>query len=274
MTIFFNKVQANVNFFIVNLLFVGLSFALFSGLSQAHYLWLDPVVVEGEKNEKSARLYFGEFHENLIETNKTRLDQRKTSTLEIYLPNAEEGKSIPLVMKDRFYKGKLKTAESGLVNLVAQDLSSPVKDWTKHGLGFVLPKYYARTQWLLFKGEKISKRVLSPSPVTELDIIPITRHINHYTAEFGPKTGEEFVFQVYFKNNPLIEKVKSATVFAPNGWGWEPRLDKKSGIGRFKPIMPGTYVIEVIYVENKAGEFNGDKYETIRHRATFSLIAR
>ena len=249
-------------------------FSLMANVSQAHYLWLDPTSIKVDDDEYEAHLFFGEFHENLIETKKTKLLDRKTSTLKVYLPGKKEGQAIKLEDKDKFYKGTVETSTSGLVNLVAEDINSAVKDWTKHGIGLVHPVYYARTQWLLFKNKEVSQRVSSPVAVTELDVLPVTRHINHRTGEFGPKTGEEFVFQVYFKHKPLDQKAKSVTVFAPNGWGWEAKLDKQSGIGRFKPIMPGTYVIEVIYLENKPGEFDGKKYDAVRHRATFSLMAR
>ncbi len=252
---------------------ITLVFTIFSSTAQAHYLWLDPEV---HKNggDKFTHLYFGEFHENQIESKGTRLLERKASQLKFYLPNDEKAVSVKLAVKDQFYEGKVDIGNSGLVHIIAQDLNSPVKDWTAHGIGIVHPTYYARTQWLLHKKMEVSHRIKAPKPVMDLDILPVTRHINHRTGEFGPRINEEVVFQVYFKQQPLDKKAKSVTVFAPNGWSWEAKLDATNGIGRFKPIMAGTYVIEVIYVENKPGKFDGKKYDAVRHRATFSMKAR
>lgn len=272
MIIYSNK-ENKVNFSPAMLIAASLLFVLVPSIVQAHYLWIDPVVYKDD-DKKFVHLHFGEFHKNLIETKKTRLLDRKSSELKAYLPSKKESISVSLDAKDKFFEGEIETDVSGLVQLTAQDLKSPVKDWTKHGIGLVHPTYYARTQWLLYKEQEVSQRIKSPKPVMDLDILPVTRHINHRSGEFGPKTGEEMVFQVYFKQKPLDQKAKSVTVFAPNGWAWEAKLDKQNGIGRFKPIMPGTYVIEVIYVENTPGEFDGQKYDAVRHRATFSLTAR
>ncbi len=252
---------------------IFLLFGLFPNSVLAHFLWLDPIIQEVKEGQQTVRLYFGEYHENLFESKATRLAEREAATLTAHLPGAEEATPISLSMENNFFAGKIKTDKSGLVNLVAEDVNSPVVDWSKHGIGVVRPTYYARTQWLFFKDTEISKRVPAPIPVTELDIIPITQHFNPRTGDFGPGTGEEVVFQVYFQQKPLDQKPKSVYVYAPNGWMWEAKLDKQ-GVSRFKPLWPGTYVVEVIYKEVTPGEFKGEKYEAIRHRATLSLTAR
>ena len=250
------KISTKTNF--IALLIVTVMFTLVANTAQAHYLWLDPAVYKNN-DDNFVHLYFGEFHENQIESKKTRLLERKTSELKFFPPHEEKAVIANLDAKEQFYQAKVEIDQSGLVQIIAQDLKSPVKDWTKHGIGIIHPTYYARTQWLLYKPMQVSQRVTSPKPVMDLDILPVTHHINHRTGEFGPKVDEEVVFQVYLKQKPLNKKADSVTVFAPNGWAWETKLDKETGIGRFNPIMAGTYVIEVIYMENKPGVFGGEK---------------
>ncbi|ORU90959.1 MAG: hypothetical protein A6F72_00085 [Cycloclasticus sp. symbiont of Poecilosclerida sp. N] len=260
MNTYFNIKKQNTRSFLTVL------FLLFSTMSHAHFLWLNPI----PDSNKTVRLYFGEYHENLFESKDTRLAEREASTLKAYFPSSENGTSIRLRMRDNFYEGKVKTDKYGLVNLVAQDIDSPVVDWSKHGIGVIRPMYYARTQWLLFDDKKVSKRISPTTPETKLDILPITQHIDPRTGNFGPKVGEQVVFQVYFDKNPLAEKPKSVNIFAPNGWIWESKLNKQ-GVSRFTPLWEGTYVIEVIHNEQIAGQFQDKDYEFIRHRATFSL---
>ncbi|KAF3984813.1 MAG: DUF4198 domain-containing protein [Methylococcales symbiont of Hymedesmia sp. n. MRB-2018] len=259
-------------------------FLLFSTGSQAHFIWLDPIMW-GQKTDNSnskfynyassgtakmARLYFGEYADNLFETKDSKLGKRKTSTLKAFFPKNKKGALIPLTMQDNFYGGILKTNKYGVVNLVAQDIQSPVSDRSKRGGGIVKPMYYARTQWLLFDNKKVSARINPVTPETQLDILPITQHINSRTGDFGPKIGEEVVFQVYFNNKPLVKKPDAVNIFAPNGWTNKVKLDKQ-GMGHFTPLWQGIYVVETVYKDKIPGNFKGVAFELTKHLATLSL---
>ena len=108
--------------------------------------------------------------------------------------------------------------------------------------------FYARySAWPL-------KTATLAAPEMKLDIQPVV----------GLKNG----FIVMFNGMPLTQN--KVTLYAPNDWEKEYKTDDKGGV-----VMPlpwrGQYVVEVIFKVPSAGEFGGQKYEAIRHRATLTV---
>lgn len=245
-----------------------------SGLhdAQAHFLWFETPQRVAPGENVMIKIYYGEYHENQREIRGGRLDERKGTTLQMLSPSGEDLQSLPLEGKTRYFQSTLPVDETGLYDLVATDTTNPVVDWRKFDIGIVRPLFYARSWLLSFQEGGVSERVRMPKAVLDLDILPVTRHLNVGSGTFGPEVGEEVIFRVLFKEKPLIERSK-ISIYATNGWLWEGRIDS-AGIGRFTPLWPGRYVVEVIYLEKNPGEFEGKAYEAIRHRATLSLMAR
>lgn len=239
--------------------------------AQAHYLWFEVDSVVKPNDNIPIKLYFGEYQENQLEARGGRLDERKGTTLHVGGPSGTDLQALPLQENMRHFLGTLSVQEAGIYNLVATDATSPVVDYTKFDIGIVRPIFYARTWLLSFQPGGVSERALMPQPVLDLDILPVTRHLDVQAGVFGPKVDEETVFRVIFKGKPLTDRAV-INIYAPNGWLWEAKIDA-DGLGRFTPLWPGIYVIDVVYLEKTPGEFKEKAYEAIRHRSTLTLKA-
>ncbi|MFQ5715822.1 MAG: DUF4198 domain-containing protein [Nitrospinales bacterium] len=244
-----------------------------SSRAWGHFLWIEtpPVVQTGKK--ASIKIYFGEYHEGLREVRGGRLDERRGTELSVINPSGKvSGPFSSLQTNKNSFVAKFSAKTPGFYDLVATDAQSPVVDYSKYDIGVVRPIFYTRARLLSFQEGTLSERAQIPRPVLDLDIIPLTRHLDIRTGAFGPAASQEVVFRVFFKGKPFADRAE-INIYAPNGWLWEGRVDI-DGIGRFTPIWPGLYVIDVVYKEKVPGKFAGKVYEAVRHRATLSLVVR
>lgn len=203
----------------------------------AHYIWIE------QDKSHHARLYFGEYQEQERETSPGRLDEIKGPRAWV-LDASGKRNEIKVVRKEtHFDLGAISDRHSPII---AEELAYEVKDWTKHGIGIVKPMFYTRLSPLL--GRSAAK------PELVLDILP--------------ENGSPKAFTVYFRNTPLAKA--KVMVYAPNFWMQEHPTDENGKVNITTP-WPGQYVLEVIYMEKQPGEFQGNKFEAFRHRATLTF---
>lgn len=202
--------------------------------ASAHYLW-----IERDQTE-DARLFFGEFQEDLREVTGGRLDA-------IAGPQAwsvdATGKSIDLKATRQANHFLLQAAPKG-ADVLAQETGIEVRDFTKQGRGIVKPMLYARYG----TGSDPAR------PALTLDIVR--------------DGGAPSTFTVYFRKQPLAKT--KVMVYAANGWGQQLQTDA-SGAVKISTPWPGPYVVQVRHTEKQPGEFRDQKFESIIHSATLSL---
>lgn len=180
-------------------------------------------------------LYFGEYDERLHERSPGRLDDIRSP--KAWHLGKDGRREVALERRgDRFVTASRARA------MIVEENSHPVRDWTKYGIGVVKPVYYARLAGSPARAE----------PALALDIVP---------AGAG-KLG------VYFRGQPLAKA--KLEIYAPNGWKQELKTGEDGEVAVRLP-WPGLYVAEVTHLEKTPGEFDGEKYEAQRHRATLSL---
>lgn len=206
-------------------------------LAQAHYLWIE------SETSAEARVYFGEFNEGVREKMGGRLEER--AALQLWLEQPEHSrKTLSWVKREDHFFSALVPPAAGW--LVAVDLTSEVKDYRKHDIGIVKPMFYARAA--------VGNRPAPSQPSLELDLLPAP--------------GQPEGVQVFFRQKPLGGA--KVFVYAPNLWMQELKSDERGKVS-FTAPWPGRYVIEVIHKEKKPGEFQGKRYEAVRHRMTLSF---
>lgn len=205
----------------------------------AHYLWI-------ERDGELVRVYFGEVNE-VREQSPGRLDEIVAPRLAAV---ADDGVERELAMERR--RGSFAApAPGGAGSLVATETRYAVQDWTRHGIGVVKPMFYARSSaWP-------ARSPLPAATAMRLDV--------------RPAPGTAGAVEVLFDGKPLAGA--KVVVHAPNGWDQEQKADEQ---GRARVAMPwrGQYVVEVIHKEAAAGEFEGKRFEAVRHRATLSVVKR
>lgn len=202
----------------------------------AHYLWI-------ERDQDAARLFFGEYQEDIREKAGDRLDKIPAPQAWVL---ARGGQKRALAVEKQSNHFVLKGG-AAVKQLLAEERAHEVMDLSKHKLGIVRPIYYAR-HW-------------SPGgaaqPAAELDIVPHDAQARQIRA--------------YFKNQPLANA--KIMVYAPNQWMQEVKTDA-DGVAAIKTPWPGRYVLETVHTETAPGRFGEKDFEAIRHRATLSFVRR
>lgn len=208
---------------------------LFSAASHAHQVWI-------EQDAEGAKLYFGEFHENLREVSPGYLD-KFAHPIATHLSGSTE-RPVKIAKKTNAFEIAAHTNAGE--TLVAQDTHYPVYDRKESGQP-VRTAWTPAARWL-------SGFAAQPPRLT-LDIVP---------------TGAAGEFRVYFRGQSLPEA--KVEVSAASGWGRELKTDKE---GSFKLSLPwkGVYAILVRHNESMAGERDGEKYAAASYATTttFSL---
>ena len=217
-------------------LLIALALAGLPALAQAHYLWL-------EKHGAQSRLYFGEINE-VRERSPGRLDEIPAP--KVWSGEGADKREYSVSRTATHFALAAPAGKAVAAPLLASETGIGVKDWTKFGLGIVKPNFYARNLAGPVKGQV--------APALPLDIVPVA--------------GKKNTFQVFFNGAPL-PKAKVAIV-APNDWTQDGRTDAQGQISLPTPWR-GTYLLEVIHKEVTAGEFEGKKYESLRHRMTLTF---
>jgi hypothetical protein len=209
-------------FFLVVLLSFGLI-----GSAAAHSIWV-------EREGNGARLYFGEFDENLREGSPGLLDRLKPEA-----KVAGSDKALTLDKQATFFAvgGPLAKDDS----IVAENVSVFERRGEKPG------KTLSRL------GARAVADFKEQAPVNTLDIVP---------------TGKPGLFKVFYQGKPL-GKAK-AEVIAESGWKREFKTDEQ---GAFEVTLPwhGGYVIEVQHTDATPGKLGEEAYDSVRCASTLFI---
>lgn len=208
---------------------------LLNTASHAHQVWI-------EQDAGGAKLYFGEFHENLREASPGYLDKFVQPTATLLSVSGSHAAKI--IKKTNAFE--IETRANAGESLIAQDAHYPISD-RKEGGQVIRTAWTPAARWLT--------DLATRPPSLTLDIVP---------------TGNAGEFSVYFHEQPLSDAKVEVT--AASGWGRELKTDKK---GVFKLDLPwkGVYAILVRHAESIAGERDGEKYAAASYATTttFSL---
>lgn len=191
-----------------------------------------------EPVDGSAHLCFGEYENTLREKTGGKLDNIAMPEVQT---NPADGKRMAVSIQRK--PDHIALQGTTVQALIAQEITMKVKDLSKHHMGIVKPMYYSR--FAASEAEQPSSLVLDIQPVAPGKI------------------------RVNFRGKPLAKT--KVSLYAPNQWMREYDTNEAGEISIVTP-WPGLYVAEVAYIEPVAGEYQGDKYEGIRHVGTLSIM--
>lgn len=200
--------------------------------ASAHFLWLEP---DGE----GARLYFGEFEENLREVSPGLLDrfapppEARTIASAGEQPLKVEKSPTSFVVTGKRGAGDSIVAEQSRVNERKQG------DKVTRTLGHLAARYVP----------DFSER----KPSLALDIVP---------------AGKPGTIKVFYKGQPL-PKAKLELI-SESGWKRELKTDAQGALVVALPWR-GNYVIEVEHLDATAGTLGSEAYEAMRLVTTLSF---
>ncbi|QNP60727.1 DUF4198 domain-containing protein [Paenacidovorax monticola] len=207
--------------------------ALSATAAQAHQVWI-------ESEGSQARVYFGEYADNIRETSPGLLDKFKG------VPALEQragGKAQAL--EGQRTREAFTYATAGAADTLFAEAAYPLIERTKANLPPLLWRPAAR--WVA----SLAQPVAASAP---LDVVP---------------TGKAGELRVVFQGAPL-PKAK-VTLVAPSGWAREAEAGA-DGTVQFELPWKGQYVAEVKHSDKTPGEHRGEKYGEVSYLTTLTFV--
>ena len=204
---------------------VLLAFVLLAAAAgaQAHQIWI-------EQDATGARLYLGEFADNLRESSPGMLDKFVQPTASLITAKCEQPAALSKQANSFAIAARAIPGES----LVAQELGYP--------------------SWERKQGEKVERHVWVPAARWVGDFAARTPHL---TLDLVP-TGQPGQFQVFYKGQPLPEA--KVDVVAASGWSREVQADKSGLISVALP-WKSAYALEAKHTDKSGFERAGQKFD-------------
>ncbi|MES2511321.1 MAG: cobalt ABC transporter substrate-binding protein [Pseudomonadota bacterium] len=223
-----------------NVLATALALTGFSGMVQAHQIWL-----EQPAGQKTAIVRFGEFGENLREISPGLLDKFGKPTATLLSTKGEQA-----VDARKSATGfELPFGAAPGESIVAEDAAYPFYTWKQGDK--------STTNWYLPAARLITS-FSAQQPKLALDLVP---------------TGNNGEFKLFLKGQPKA-KTKVSLV-TQSGWAKEGHTDEQ-GLVKFDMPWQGTYVAEVSVNDRTAGERAGaagaEKYDGISYVTTVTYV--
>lgn len=211
----------------------ALLLACLGTIAQAHQIWL-------ENESGQARLYFGEYGDNIRETSPGLLDKFKG------VPTLEQraGGQALGVEGQRAGKAFIYALPARADTLFAE-AAYPLIERAKASLPPLLWRPAAR--WVA----SLAQPVAASAP---LDVVP---------------TGKAGELRVVYQGAPL-PKAK-VTLVAPSGWAREAEAGADGTVQFDLPWM-GQYVAEVKHSDKTPGEHRGEKYGEVSYLTTLTFV--
>jgi hypothetical protein len=204
---------------------------LWATSASAHHLWL-------EADGQGAKLYFGEFDENLREASPGLLDRFTP------LPEAKAVGTVTQPLKVEKTPGAF--ALSGAIGAADSIVAEQARVSERKQADKVIRTLgHLAARWVPDFAER--------APVLTLDVVP---------------TGKPGAFKVVYDGKPLAKA--KLELIAESGWKKELQADEQ---GAFTATLPwrGIYVIEIEHVDAKAGGEGAGAYDRKRFVTSLSF---
>lgn len=206
------------------------------GNAQAHQVWL-------ENTGGQARLYFGEFNDNLREASPGALD-KFLSTPELIQQSSTASQALSGALGSDSFRYTVKADAQTLF----ASAPYPLIDRSKRDLPALL--YAPAARWVANLSQAIEPQAQS------LDLVP---------------TGRIGQFKVTYKGTPLAKV--AVQLVAPSGWSREERT-AEDGTVSFELPWKGQYVAEVKHSDKSGGETQGQTYGEASLVTTLSFVQK
>lgn len=203
-----------------------------AGIAAAHHVWIE---VDGQ----GAKIYFGEFGENLREASPGTLDKLQP-TARAVSASGERPLALDKTATSFAVKGKLEAADS----VVAEDARYPSFERNRDGV---------KSRGIYVPAARFVPDRTPRAPLLTLDVVPVA----------GDK------FQVVFKGQPLAKA--KVEVITPSGWGREVHAGDD---GTFAIDLPwrGPYVFEVQHADRTPGKRGDEAYDSASYVTSLTVM--
>lgn len=215
---------------------VAASFALAS--AHAHQVWI-------EHDAQGAKLYFGEFGENLREASPGSLDKFVAPVAQRLKGASAEAVQVTKTPNGFALASRVIRGES----LIAEEPAYPAWETTRDG---------KTTRGIYVPAARLVTELVKHEPRLTLDLVPT-----------GTNSAGSTEVQAFYKGQPLA-KAKVAVVTA-SGWAQEHRTDDA---GRMTVSLPwrGTYVLELSHTDTAGGTRGADKWDRASYVTSLTVM--
>lgn len=212
-----------------------------AGTSQAHHIWI-------EQDAGGARLYLGEFGENLRERSPGLLDKFR----QLSARHVKTQGSVALDLKK----------EAGFMALAGR--AAPGEALLAQEDGY--------PGWERKQGERSERHIWVPAArwladFSARDVRPDARPDAGLTLDLLP-TGTPGEFRAVYRGQVLPEA--QVELMAASGWSRQLRADK-NGLLRLNLPWRGLYALELKHVDRSGGERAGQRHEVASYVTTLSF---
>jgi uncharacterized GH25 family protein len=217
---------------------IALAIAAATFATHAHQVWL-------EQDAQGAKLYFGEFGENLREASPGLLDKFVKPVGQKLSARGAEPLQVNKTANGFALAGRAARGES----LVAEEPAYPISE-RKQGDKL--------TRSLYVPAARLVTDLAKQDPKLTLDLVPT-----------GQNTQGGAELQAFYKGQPLA-KAKVAVVTA-SGWAQEHHTDEA---GKLNVSLPwqGTYVLELSHTDTAGGERGAEKWDRGAYVTSLTLV--
>ncbi|MFT3827620.1 MAG: DUF4198 domain-containing protein [Chitinophagaceae bacterium] len=217
------------------------------GTVSAHAVWIETNAAGKKGSKHEVRVYFGEFGENERDTVAKWFSDLKEIKVWLVGPGQQK---IQLNTKDAVdhLQAEFTPSADGVYTILIYHV---VKDL--HAAAKI--EYNASATVIV--GQAANQASFNTN---ELSIFSV--------AGGAAKVNTPVKLQAFYQQQPAAKQ--QVEVVAPGGWEKKPTADA-NGTVSVVPVMPGTYMAEVLHSIKEAGEHNGKHYENIWKVATYSF---
>lgn len=203
---------------------LGALFLAAPSWAHAHQVWL-------EQDDRGAKLYFGEFGDNLHEASPGYLDKLTQVSAQLVSRSGDKALTVEKQRDGVRLSGRAASGES----LVVEDRAYPMMESTEGSKK-------TRTAWT--PAARFVADLSPRAPKLALDVVPTS------------STGD---FRVYYRGAPLAKA--EVTLVAVSGWSLSGRTDAEGKVS-FRLPWKGGYALLVRHKDATAGTRKTAKGET------------
>jgi hypothetical protein len=237
--------------------------SLFSLPVSAHNLWVETSTNGDIGQAQKAYIYLGEYAYGVREDVSTQEHQEMLGEVSLWLikPNGEKIELETTIDGNRFV-AEFTPEEEGYYQLALNVTNAPVVDWTDYNMGVLKTNFFGTATVTVGASDDSS---LTVDPVAEANQLVVQP-----TEASTFERNAPIQFKVTYKGEPLAEH--EVNVGYKDQW-FKTLYTDEEGIITVSLPWDEQYVVETVYTEESAGNFQGDDYEAIRQTATFSIPA-
>jgi uncharacterized GH25 family protein len=219
-----------------------------AGFSHGYWFEVEPDAQKG--HPVVIKMFYGEYSSEIREVGD-RLDKMSLLKVSVIAPDGTK-KDIQMKQTNTHWEGSYIPQQDGYYQVLGINDMREVQDWHRHNLGITRPIQYLRTQFTVGK---------QAETITNPLFLDVYCKVNMNNVE---------IYAV--KDGKPMDKLR-VRIVNPDAW-IQDKHTNKAGFVSVIPNKEGLYLVEIEWIDESPGVFQGKAYETIRHKSDMTFTSR